>query len=671
MLLLVLAGTWALATSSASARAFTPVLQWSWTSSAVEPYALNVMMTPSVIDLNGDDAPEVVFGSTASTDGSWVKVGFLRALDGRTGSELFTVNRMSPEDLRINAATSVATGDIDLDGRPEIIACDSSGHRLIAFEHDGAFKWRSVALEAIDGGGPAIADLDQDGVPEIVLGRQVLSNTGVLRWTGSGGRASQGLGPLSLVADVDLDGGPEIVAGNTVYRADGSIRSLNTGLPDGHNAVANFDEDSQAEIVLVSGGRVWLLEHNLTVKWGPVSIPGGGRGGPPTIADYDGDGQPEIGVAGALRYAVFETDGSLKWQAVTQDVSSNVTGSSVFDFDGDGAAEVVYKDELQLYIYQGTDGTILFQTPLSSCTWHEYPLVAEVDGDHSAELLAVANNNCGVGPQRGVFVYGDPSNTWVPTRAIWNQHTYHITNVERDGRIPVTETNNWQVRKLNNFRLNEYGPNEGPPCGDGLPPVTTAQVLPAPNPGGWNNTDVTVTLTASSACGVKEVTFALAGGQTGGDTVAGGVASFTVSAEGSTTVTFFAVDIGGNEEAPKTIVVRIDTTAPAVSGAPPASCSLWPPNHKLVQVGVISASDLFSGTATFNVTAISSEPLNPHEPDIVITGAGLEPRAVQLRAERTGAGTGRAYTITTVVTDAAGNTATATSTCSVAHDLRK
>ena len=76
----------------------------------------------------------------------------------------------------------------------------------------------------------------------------------------------------------------------------------------------------------MSGGRVWLIEHDGSVKWGPVFIPGGGAGGPPTVADYDNDGDVEIGVAGARRYAVFETDGTLKWAAVTQDVSSTRPG---------------------------------------------------------------------------------------------------------------------------------------------------------------------------------------------------------------------------------------------------------------------------------------------------------------------------------------------------------
>jgi len=446
---------------SSQAFAFNPVLEWSWTSSAVEPGALNVMGTPSVIDLNKDGVPDVVFTSTASTGGPLVLAGFLRALNGNDGSELFTVTDPAH---RVSTSASIATGDIDNDGFPEIIACDVSGARLIAFEHDGTFKWLSPILEAINWGAPSIADLDKDGDPEIIIGRQVLNNSGVLLWTGTGGRGSQAnVGPLSLVADVDIDGSPEVVAGNTIYDAAGTIVTQ-LQAADGSNAVGNFDNDNFAEIVLVTGGRVYLFEHDGTLKWGPVAIPGGGAGGPPTVADYDNDGEPEIGVAGASRYAVFETDGSLKWSAVVQDRSSNRTGSSVFDFEDDGIAEVVYSDEIRLWVFRGTDGAVLFQTPLSSCTWHEYPLVADVDGDDRAEILAVANNNCGYGPQRGVYVYGDADDAWVLTRQIWNQHTYHITNVNPDGTIPISEANNWLEPGLNNFRLNTFGQFEGPPC---------------------------------------------------------------------------------------------------------------------------------------------------------------------------------------------------------------
>ncbi len=449
----------ALSSASIVSAQFNPILEWSWTSSAVNPTALNVMMTPSVIDLNGDGIPDVVFASTASTGGGLVEVGFLRALNGNNGSEIFTVNAPM-----VNTASSIATGDIDLDGRPEIIACGTGGNTLIAFEHDGTFKWQSAPLESIHWGAPSIADLDQNGVPEIVVGRQALNSNGVVLWTGTGTNGGGTVGPLSLVSDIDLDGSPEVVAGRTVYSSTGAIEHQNPGIPDGTNAVANFDADPEAEVVLVAGGQVWLLEPTMAVIWGPVAIPGAGNGGPPTIADYDGDGQPEIGVAGASRYTVFETNGTVKWAAIVQDGSSNRTGSSVFDFEGDGAAEVVYGDELRLWVFRGTDGAVLFQTPKSSCTWHEYPLVADVDGDGDAEILGVGNNNCGYGPQRGIYVWGDPDEEWVLTRPMWNQHTYHITNVNVDGSIPVIEQNNWQVPGFNNFRLNEFGQFEGPPC---------------------------------------------------------------------------------------------------------------------------------------------------------------------------------------------------------------
>ena len=150
---------------------------------------------------------------------------------------------------------------------PEIIAVDNTGQRLIAFNHDGTFKWRSGNLSAINWGAPSIADLNKDGTPEIIVGRQVLSNAGTLLWTGAGGSASGGIvGPLSLVSDVNGDGKPDVVAGNTVYDVAGAVQHQNAQLPDGYNAVGNFDGDSKAEIVLVANGQVWLFEDDITVS---------------------------------------------------------------------------------------------------------------------------------------------------------------------------------------------------------------------------------------------------------------------------------------------------------------------------------------------------------------------------------------------------------------------
>jgi hypothetical protein len=446
--------------SSAPPGAITPTLQWSWTSSAVEPASLSVMMTPVVMDMNADAVPDIVFGSTDSTGGALVEVGILRALDGATGAELWTVTDPS---LSLNVAFNIAAADIDGDGLPEIVAADANNTQLVCFENDGSFKWRSAVLEAQDWGSAAIADLDGDGQVEIVTGRQVLDSAGNLLWTGLGGAGTIGSGALSMVCDFDLDGVQDIVAGNTVYNANGAVLCDAPLLPDGYNAVANFDGDAEPELVLVSNGALWLLERDaltptqLSIVWGPVLLVGGG-GGAPTVADYDGDGLPEIGVAGAAAFEVYEHDGTLRWQSVTQDSTSYRTGSSVFDFNGDGAAEAIYRDELKLRIYDGSSGAVLFETPMSSCTWHEYVLVADVDADGNAEIVAVANDNCGFGTQRGVYVFSDLNDDWVPTRRVWNQYSYHITNIDESGAVPAFENPSWLFpagAPFNSYRQNQ------------------------------------------------------------------------------------------------------------------------------------------------------------------------------------------------------------------------
>jgi hypothetical protein len=51
------------------------------------------------------------------------------------------------------------------------------------------------------------------------------------------------------------------------------------------------------------------------------------------------------------------------------------------------------------------------------------------------------------------LVIGDANDTWVNTRKIWNQHSYHITNVNDDTSIPQFETDNWSI--YNNYRQNQ------------------------------------------------------------------------------------------------------------------------------------------------------------------------------------------------------------------------
>lgn len=211
-----------------------------------------------------------------------------------------------------------------------------------------------------------------------------------------------------------------------------------------------------------------------------------------------------------------------------------------------------------------------------------------------------------------------------------------------------------------------------PPSADTTPPTTLASATPGANAFGWNNTPVTVTLGATDnvgGSGIKEVHYSLSGAATDSQILAGDHATVTISTEGTTVLNYFAVDYAGNAETARTLRVRIDRTPPTLSGLP-SSCLLWPPDHRLVPIGTIDSTDALSGLAApAVVTAASNEPENGTgdgdiAPDVVISGG-----TVQLRAERSGTGNGRSYTVVTTASDLAGNTATKTATCRVPRSI--
>jgi len=455
----------------------TPEEQWAWSSSPVAPTSVHVMMAPAVGDLDGDGMPEVVFNTYNAAE-SYGGPGVLRIARGDTGEEIRSV-----VDPAVCPEHGVALGDLDGDGSPEIVTMLSpcSGGAIAAFAPDGTEVWRSHRADGspfvgnFQFGAPAIADLEGDGMAEVVIGGAVLEADGTLRWdhregAGSNCCAGSPRSPISSVYDVDGDGELEVVAGNIVWNADGTELWSDATLVDGYIAVADFYDDGMVDIVVVhqspAGSDTGFVSIRRAtdgmVLFGPVAQPGGGRGGPPTVADFDGDGLPEIGVAGGGAYAVFDPDGDadVLWQMPTQDTSSNITGSSVFDFDGDGTAEVVYNDECYMRIYAGPDGAVLAEIPQHSHTLIEYPLIVDVDADGNAEIVFAGNaavNRCSAiagydGHRAGIRVFRDAADNWVGTRPVWNQHTYHITNVRQDLSIPTAEQPNW--RRFNNFRQN-------------------------------------------------------------------------------------------------------------------------------------------------------------------------------------------------------------------------
>jgi hypothetical protein len=419
----------------------------------------------AVGDVSGDGNPDIVYAGRQGTGGSIV-----HAIDGVTRALLWSSHDASGAAVRLDIVNGAATlANLDDDPQAEIVF----GAAVI--DHDGLVVWNQGGDGAFygtnagyRGGISAIVDLVGDATPEIVSGRHAWS----VSWQNVGGVPQVSLSLLwdaggsdgyPAIADLDQNGTPEVV-----LVANGSVRVI-----DGQTGLAWCGVDPTDAACVA----------NPALRTAPIAIPGGGIGGPPTVADFDGDGRPEIAAAGGSSYSVYDlarpgedlvvppgaplpAPGSIyvRWSQATQDQSSNATGSSVFDFQGDGVAEVVYADECYLRVYSGLDGTVLLELPNSNGTIHEYPLVVDVDDDGNSEILVVANDGhsgCNGIPgyvyTRGVRSFGDTFDRWVQTRRVWTQHTYHVTNSNAQGHVPPLEADNWVQPGLNNYRQNVQG----------------------------------------------------------------------------------------------------------------------------------------------------------------------------------------------------------------------
>lgn len=447
----------------------------------------------AVADVSGDGLPDIIYAGREEGNG---KISPVHAVDG-FGEHLWTgrTANNAVAKIRIENASATVT---NLDNDPEAEIAFGAA----IFDHDGLLVWNQLWNGQTNGsmygtpmngnspiypGGVAtFADLDGDSKPELITGREAWK----INW---------------------VAGDPPTVNLTLYWQNNNNpVPSHNN---DGWPSVADLDGDGKPEVVLVAWptirvingqtGTLWcgvdpsdsMCQINPALRTPPIPIKGGNVGGPATIADFDGDGRPEAGIAGGTQYAVYDFNrpgfggaavaetvvkvmadpapaaGAMyaRWTNAIQDNSSAATGSSVFDFQGDGAAEVSYQDECFARIYDGATGAVKLQIMNSSATIHEYPLVADVDGDGNSEFVVVANfaqptniTDCQTATpnfvaRKGVFVYGAGGDNWVPTRKVWTQHTYHVTDADSAGNPPMTEQENWSSPGLNNFRQNVQG----------------------------------------------------------------------------------------------------------------------------------------------------------------------------------------------------------------------
>jgi hypothetical protein len=384
-------------------------------------------------------------------------------------------------DARGAIVGGVAVGDINGDGRPEVVAADLEG-KVYAWHIAGTvlpgFPVRTnpefskpvdrSARNVVDAGifaAPALGDLDGDGVLDIVVGAM---DQHVYAWRGDatpvpgwpvlardlGQSAPNGARIVSSPAlgDLDGDGALEIVVGtNEVYKGGGRVYAFRS---DG---------------AVVPG---WPVEVPSALPPGPDVLPLVGEGVPsaPALADVDGDGMLEVGIAavGSPGF-LFKANGqrvlTLKSRAVDFGPESEandgpslfaMTSGSFGDLDGDGGLEFIagtagvrsglsaeihglrlpFEHHLSAWNARTGDYLSAFPQLVEDYQFFMNPAIADIDGDGVPEVISGSG-----GYLLHAFNYlGREPRGWPKFTGHWLAASPAVGDIDGDGILEVVIT---------------------------------------------------------------------------------------------------------------------------------------------------------------------------------------------------------------------------------------
>jgi hypothetical protein len=262
-------------------------------------------------------------------------------------------------DPTVGPFIGIATGDFNLDGKPDLVAADLSGVMMLLGKGDGAFGPAArVSLEPAPS--IVVADFNLDGKPDIATASQQ-ARVSIRLGNGNGGFQPaanfflSGHGVLSSIvaADFNLDGKPDLA----VASEDASIFILlgngRGGFTDPIRvvsmpvispvllAVGDFNLDARPDIAIA--GRFWnaVILGDGTGGFGPPHLFEGTEvPGEIVVADINLDGRPDIAIAGffgtlSQRFMVALGDGMGNFQLGGNDLAGErVVAIADFNLDG-------------------------------------------------------------------------------------------------------------------------------------------------------------------------------------------------------------------------------------------------------------------------------------------------------------------------------------------------
>ena len=436
--------------------------------------------TTLIWDIDGDGMPEVIVDD-------YKKPARLRVFDGETWAVEHEI--LTDIDLTNNNSSNLIA-DTDGNGYGEIYLVDRS-KQFYRFDFDGTTfteTWMSPDLAQSIYYVPHIADFDGDGTPEIHMGTQIFRvsdgkkiidgwfNPGDLWWS----VAADMLPASSSCTDC---AGQELVMWSKIFAVNMAASTMTEVRFDGlpwhassryATSVADMDNDGDLDVVysarsVDSDARVAVRDGQTNTVMMTHEVNDFNAGlWRVNIADFDGDGINEMWVVSYAKYNVVDDVVNFPWWAdlrwIKNSDTSAVTSSSVFDFDYDGKSEVVYRDMTDLYILDGAEwiGTTVnsawtmtsysvvnpspvvpkFKEPCISWTRWENPTIADINNDGQTEIAVICANGWWNRWNGRVKTFASASDPRAPSRPVWNQHGYNITNVNDDLTIPAVPKNN-------------------------------------------------------------------------------------------------------------------------------------------------------------------------------------------------------------------------------------
>ena len=340
----------------------TRAIEWS-SSEADGPYRA---LTTG--DIDGDGVPEIVAFSTESRSGYDDGIGF--AWDGVTLERKWRSDSGLFQSYAWTGIWDTAVGDVDGDGKPEIVVGTDWLYDGAMYVFDGATKVRERVTK-YDSGSPldhvVVDDLDSDGHAEVVT-------LNGIEHTGSPG-----------VFVTATDGATGAVKWKTAALA--PVFSSATSLE-----VAELDGDGARDVVAVAAGKLWIV-NGATHAARPSAATNYTVA---ATADLDGDGKSSIWAATSAG-GLFEIDPVSLAATPRGDLCTGaVTALAAFS-TGPLPGTLVFTCDRQVGVYGIYEGTVL---------WRSDSLTPALARNDNLAVLEVGNRaRIVVGDGAGVRVF--------------------------------------------------------------------------------------------------------------------------------------------------------------------------------------------------------------------------------------------------------------------------